>query len=643
MEKLTTHTPDYLGIPSSVWPLLGGAPHAGEGVVIGMIDTGIDPNHPSFDDKGQRPKQGGPNGGFNGTCETGRGFPRGVCGGKIAAARYFARGAIANGDFNASRDYATPVMVNGFNYGYASGMAPGAQLAIYKALYSFGGHMSDVVAAIDQAIEDGVHILNLSFGPGVVPTGPSAFLNVLDIQLLLAVKSGVLVVQAVGNEGPSPTSVLSFSPWIVSVAASDTDRKYNNSIELGNGQFLPGSGLAPPTSGAAHLQIAAAGDLCRQNDSVMLMENCMRAEPFVRSLARGKIIVCSYIEMEYITTIVSVVAETMRTVGAAGFILTLDYDLNPSARFVEVLQREHRKGQRRDRDALRGDREDPRRPPRHIHRAKPGRGILLVSGPRREQRHPPTADVLKPTLTAPGSYIWAAWSPESESDSFNKGQHFALLSGTSMAAPHVAGVAALIKQRNPHWTPAMVTSALSTTARGPEILADRGNSLGPAGPFDCGAGFISPARALDPGLVLDARFEDYLRFLCAVPGVDGESVMRAVGTGCAGQTGLPADLNMPSVVVSNLVRSVRVMRRLTNVGGEREMYNVTVREPRGVSVRVAPQVLVIEKDGAEHLRISIRAESAINEFVFGEIMLKGDRGHVVRVPLAIYVTSTLGD
>ncbi|KAK1286897.1 hypothetical protein QJS10_CPB20g01345 [Acorus calamus] len=595
MEKLTTHTPDYLDIPSSVWPSLGGAPHAGEGVVIGMIDTGIDPNHPSFDDKGQRPKQGGPNGGFNGTCETGRGFPRGVCGGKIAAARYFALGAIANGDFNASRDYAspfdadghgrqdyhtaaiaagnyrTPVMVNGFNYGYASGMAPGAH------------------------------------------------------------------------------------PWIVSVAASDTDRKYNNSIELGNGQFLPGSGLAPPTSGAAHLQIAVAGDLCRQNDSVMLMQNCMRAEPFVRSLARGKIIVCSYIEMEYITTIVPVVAETMRTVGAAGFILTLDYDLNPSARISlgtvnlpvpgivldtvqasSTLWKYYNANTAKGRDGTATRFGATARILDGRHATYTGQSPVVASyssrGPDVNNAFLQTADLHLGRL-----------EPESESDSFNKGQHFALLSGTSMAAPHVAGVAALIKQRNPHWTPAMVTSALSTTARGPDILADRGDSRGPADPFDCGAGFISPARALDPGLVLEAHFEDYLRFLCAVPGVDGESVMRAVGTGCAGPTGRPADLNVPSVVVSNLVGSMRVMRRLTNVGGEREVYNVTVREPSGVSVRVAPQVFAIERDGAEHLRISIRAESAINEFVFGEIMLKGDRGHVVRIPLAISVTSTLGD
>lgn len=95
-----------------------------------------------------------------------------------------------------------------------------------------------------QAVEDGVDILSLSIGPSAVPTGPAAFLNILEMELLFAVKAGVLVVQAVGNGGPTPSSVLSFSPWITSVAASTIDRKYNNSIVFGNGQVFTGTALS---------------------------------------------------------------------------------------------------------------------------------------------------------------------------------------------------------------------------------------------------------------------------------------------------------------------------------------------------------------------------------------------------------------
>lgn len=93
-------------------------------------------------------------------------------------------------------------------------------------------------------MEDGVDVLSLSIGPSSIPPGPASFLNILEMELLLATKAGVFVVQAAGNGGPGPSSILSFSPWIMSVAASSTDRKYNNSMRLGSGQSLSGIGLS---------------------------------------------------------------------------------------------------------------------------------------------------------------------------------------------------------------------------------------------------------------------------------------------------------------------------------------------------------------------------------------------------------------
>lgn len=93
-------------------------------------------------------------------------------------------------------------------------------------------------------MEDGVDILSLSIGPSSVPSGPSAFLSVLETVLLFATRAGVLVIQAAGNGGPTSSSILSFSPWITSVASSITDRKYRTSIKLGNGQLFTGIGLS---------------------------------------------------------------------------------------------------------------------------------------------------------------------------------------------------------------------------------------------------------------------------------------------------------------------------------------------------------------------------------------------------------------
>ena len=91
------------------------------------------------------------------------------------------------------------------------------------------------------------------------------------------------------------------------------------------------------------------------------------------------------------------------------------------------------------------------------------------------------------------------------------GHDFALLSGTSMSTPHVAGIAALIKQYNPLWTPAMIASAISTTSSkydnlGEHMMAEgfEASSLLPSTPFEYGVGFVSPNCAIDPGLVLSS-------------------------------------------------------------------------------------------------------------------------------------------
>lgn len=229
---------------------------------------------------------------------------------------------------------------------------------------------------------------------------------------------------------------------------------------------------------------------------------------------------------------------------------------------------------------------------------------------------------------------------------FFTGQEFALLSGTSMATPHVAGVAALIKQNHPNWSPAAITSAMMTTAdvtdRSGSTMLSQGNEVTSATPFDYGAGAINAARAINPGLILDTGFKNYIQFLCAVPGVDDESVRRAVGLGCpAARSDWCSDLNTPSVAVANLVGSRTVVRRVTSVAGVEETYQVAVKEPAGVAVAVTPQEFTIGPNESKNIKIMLKAREATNAYTFGELVLNGDRKHVVRIPLAIFVSSTL--
>lgn len=88
-------------------------------------------------------------------------------------------------------------------------------------------------------------ILNLSVGPNSPPaTTKTTFLNPFDATILSAVKAGVFVVQAAGNGGPFPKTLLSYSPWIATVAAAVDDRRYKNHLTLGNGKILAGMGLS---------------------------------------------------------------------------------------------------------------------------------------------------------------------------------------------------------------------------------------------------------------------------------------------------------------------------------------------------------------------------------------------------------------
>ncbi|XP_049415490.1 subtilisin-like protease SBT2.5 [Solanum stenotomum] len=697
MKKLTTHTPDFLGLPAGVWPKLGGPTTSGAGVVIGMIDTGINPFHPSFLAQASNGAGRGTivkSGKFKGKCVTGDRFPETACNSKIVGAQYFARAATAAGEFNASRDYASPfdadghgshtastaagnhqvpVIVNHFNYGYASGMAPGAGIAVYKAMYSFGGFMSDVVAAVDQAVEDGVDILSLSVGPASVPTGPSAFLNVLEMQLLFATRAGVLVVQAAGNGGPSSTSILSFSPWITSVAASTTDRRYNNSIVLGNGQSFSGSGLSPPTLSEVRFPLAAASDVCKGNTSSALLtvESCQETEPFIRTLVQGKIVICTYtFDFESEAASIATVADTIQKVGAAGFVLTMDPDISSekikgatmtlsvpglilnSMEASTALREYYNSNTLRSRSgraiSFRATAKILDGRQASYNSQDPVVASYSSRGPDVNNALLDTADVLKPNIMAPGSSIWASWSPNSEGDQYIKGQNFALLSGTSMATPHIAGIAALIKQKHPGWSPAAITSAMMTAAdvtngySSTPILAQQTNQLTPATPFDFGAGLVNPSRAIDPGLIFKATFKHYVLFLCSVPGVDEMSVRRAVGVGCPSKKkAWCSDLNTPSVTISNLVGSRNVIRRVTNVAGVDETYQVIVQEPLGVSVSVRPRVFNIIAKASKHITFVLNATQTTNTYSFGEIVFQGNQNHTVRVPLAVFVSSTL--
>ncbi|KAE9587710.1 putative cucumisin [Lupinus albus] len=685
VKKLTTHTPQFLGLPTGVWPTGGGYDRAGEDVVIGFVDSGIYPHHPSFST--HNTETYGPVSKYRGKCEVDPDTRRSFCNGKIIGAQHFAQAAIAAGAFNPSIDFASPldgdghgshtasiaagrngipVRMHGHEFGKASGMAPRARIAVYKALYPlFGGFVADVVAAIDQAVHDGVDILSLSVGPNSPSTATkTTYLNPFDITLLGAVKAGVFVAQAAGNGGPFPKTLISFSPWITSVAAAIDDRSYKNHLFLGNGKIIAGIGLSPSTHlNQTYTLVAATDVLLDSSVTKYSPTDCQRPEVLNRNLIKGNILLCGY-SYNFISGTASIkkVSETARALGAVGFVLCVE-NVNPGVHFYPVpvgipgilITDASKSKELIDYYNISTPRDWTGRVKSFkgtgkigyglmpiLHKSAPQVALFSARGPNIKDYNFQEADLLKPDILAPGSLIWGAWSLNGTDEANYDGEGFAMISGTSMAAPHIAGIAALIKQQHPHWSPAAIKSALMTTSTtldraGNPILAQQYSdteamNLVRATPFDYGSGHINPRAALDPGLIFDTGYEDYLGFLCTTPSIDVHEIRKYTNLPCNYTIGHPTNLNTPSITFSHLVRTQMVTRTVTNVA-QQETYVITARMDPSVAIEVNPPAMTIKAGASRKFTVTLTVRLVTGTYSFGEVLLKGSRGHKVRIPV----------
>jgi Subtilase family. len=232
-------------------------------------------------------------------------------------------------------------------------------------------------------------------------------------------------------------------------------------------------------------------------------------------------------------------------------------------------------------------------------------------------------DLLKPDVIAPGQDILAAVSPVG-----NGGLDFNLYSGTSMSAPHVAGVAALLKQAHPTWTPMMIKSALMTSAY--DILD--GPNTHPLVIFRQGAGHIDPNKAVDPGLVYNAGWNNWLAFLC------GTTNGIAAGT-CNALQGMgysldPSDLNVASIAIGALAGEQTVIRRVTNVGTTTATYESSV-DIAGFGVEVSPSTLTLTPGQSASFTVKFTNEDAPLNTYTGGYLYWSDGTHDVRIPIVI--------
>ncbi|EEE66042.1 hypothetical protein OsJ_22024 [Oryza sativa Japonica Group] len=244
--------------------------------------------------------------------------------------------------------------------------------------------------------------------------------------------------------------------------------------------------------------------------------------------------------------------------------------------------------------------------------------------------------LIMPDIAAPGLNILAAWSPAKED------KHFNILSGTSMACPHVTGIAALVKGAYPSWSPSAIKSAIMTTAT---VLGNKRNAIATdpngrtATPFDFGSGFADPIKALNPGIIFDAHPEDYKSFLCSI-GYDDHSLhlITQDNSSCTDRApSSAAALNYPSITIPNLKKSYSVTRTMTNVGFRGSAYHAFVSAPLGINVTVTPKVLVFENYGAKKtFTVNFHVDVPQRDHVFGSLLWHGKDARLM-MPLVVKV------
>lgn len=675
----TNYTPKFLGLdkPSTgLWSLLNGPSKAGENVVIGIIDSGIWPEDPSFADRvnanGEATHDASgtlafdaPPATWKGSCESGEGFSTANCNNKLIGAKKFrsiydsliAKGtAVAHwSDYNSARDNGghgshtastaggngkVAAQIAGASIGLISGIAPRARLAAYKVCWTsndpvkpegsnscYGG---DSIKAIEAAVSDGVNVLNYSI------SGGEQLNDAVDAAFLAATNAGVFVAASAGNSGPA-NMVAHIAPWLTTVAASTHDRVQESNVTIGSKTLKGGSVISKPLTGNLILaKNAGVSDYASLSQaSKDALDRCFGTANAVPADAKldpikvaGKIVLCDRGASNLVDK-----SATVKEAGGIGMLLA-----NVPTGSATISAIEHTI------------------PTVHINAADgisakayvtsagvdaqttfsasmnnftgnaPVMADFSSRGPNRAD-----ANVLKPDLTAPGVDILAATVPaqnKEQRDQIATGTAgiaaWQSMQGTSMSSPHVAGLAALLHQLHPTWSPAAIKSALMTSAYSTLNDGKPGLQNGLL-PWAQGAGHVNPNSAADPGLVYDVTALDYDRYLC------GQGQLSAAKCNVIGSI-QPYNLNLASLTTANVLGKFTFNRTVTNVSDRASTYTAKATIS-GFDASVSPAELSLNPGESKSFTVTLnRTSAAKNVYQYGALVWT-DGVHTVRSPI----------
>jgi len=506
-----------------VWEQLGGNMNAGKGVKVAIIDGGIRPESPMFADAGFAAPASRPATDYCATIEPA------FCNNKLIAARFSTptfttvpqeyMSPLGNGGhgthvagtavgvpttikFNGStsilpKDANGKPVTDGFTDVTVSGVAPGAYLMAYKALFqvfradgSVTGSGSNVMLleALDWAVKDGADVINNSWGGGA---GGNPSTSVYRTAFKAAEDAGVVVVTAAGNDGPGAQTV--GCPGCIesgiTVASTTHGRFFANSVKFDSqAPMLAITGSVFGDTIAADLT-APLVDAVTATPANALGCNVFPADTFKDSIALISRGVCSF----------SIKIDNAKAAGAKGVIVVQNNDgqptsmSNPGVTIPSVMIT--KADGAKIATALVGSAGKTATISRFGSRLQSAQFTDNMSdfssrGPDGDN------NILKPDMGAPGSSILSATSP----DAFADKSTYQLMSGTSMASPHVAGAAAVMQQMFPKWTAVEIKTALTSTAVNGLKKED---SVTATTPFDIGAGRLDLSRAVKAAATFD--------------------------------------------------------------------------------------------------------------------------------------------
>ncbi|HMM93528.1 S8 family serine peptidase [Phycicoccus sp.] len=620
---------------TKVWPSLGGQKLAGKGVVLGVLDTGIWPEHPMLADGGYLPKPG-PAGKTWG-CQFGDGSDPALgapfsCNNKLIGAYAFtdtnlavngtvpgefcdtaltsaahpygtcsARDADGHGTHTSTTAAGNPVPSTpllGVDRGPISGIAPGASVIMYRVCLTNGCYSSDSVRAVNQAIADGVNAMNFSIGGGA-----NAYSDPVELAFLDAYAAGVSVSASAGNDGPGAATADHGGPWVTTVGASTADRAFQSTLTLtsSDGTTFSKAG-ATITGGVTDVPVVLAADVPGYTGGALCLQ------PFAAGSVAGKVVICERgtngrVEKGYNASLG----------GAAGMVL-----YNPTTSDTETdnhfLPAIHLEGPNTEMLAFLA--------------AHPGvtatwaRGeVVAAQGDVMagfSSRGPVGTDFLKPDITAPGVQVLAGASPQHiDIASGPNGELYQAIAGTSMASPHSAGISMLVKAAHPSWTPGQIKSALMTSSVQDVVNAD-GSA---AGPFDRGAGSVRADRAVATPVTLDVSAADYYAGA-------GDPLDRV-------------DLNVPSIDADPLPGALTTTRTVKNVSGRTQEFRASATADAGLAVTVSPREFSLRPNATRKITVTLDGtDLADGARAFAQVTLqaKGKGGGTSVLPVAVHRT-----